>query len=222
VTNKPKIDYSTLEELSQKAEWFLRNRGDAAVHGPYYEHQLIEYAREGRVSRASELKHATTTQGAWIPASRISAIAKLIPPTPTEPILPEPDVSTKADDLFLAIRSRTYRPSNASSSVFDVFDWSFRKYVTPWAVRAIWILIVCLWFVGFFVGIYFQASVFALNEEVKKDGSKLGIELAKALFLGGGWVVGYCLMLLLVRVALEAFIALFDIANSLKQIADKK
>lgn len=78
--SKPKIDYSKLEELSQKAEWFLRNPGDAAVHGPYYEHQLIEYAREGRVSRTSELKHVTTTQGAWIPAKSIPAIAKLIPP----------------------------------------------------------------------------------------------------------------------------------------------
>lgn len=71
--------------------WFLTH-GDGTVHGPFTLAALVEAARQGNISNATQVRHETHTQGQWIPAHRIRPIAEVLSqkmgpatPTPTQP-----------------------------------------------------------------------------------------------------------------------------------------
>ena len=82
------------------------------------------------------------------------------------------------DDSFASIASTarrnfsraTQRRFKPSTSVFDIFDWKFERYVTPWVIRFTWMAIVGL------TATWFLAAVIALlvtvTPEFKTDTSK--------------------------------------------------
>ena len=75
--DKPKMDFSKLEQYSKESEWRMRNL-DGIEYGPYSWEQLLQFAKEGRVSISSELQNAISTKGKWVRTERVKAIAALL------------------------------------------------------------------------------------------------------------------------------------------------
>ncbi|MDX1963029.1 MAG: hypothetical protein SFX18_07740 [Pirellulales bacterium] len=46
-------------------------------------------------------------------------------------------------EFFQSIVSKRFEPSN---SIFDIFDWKFKKYLTPWIIRLTWIFVLVIAF----------------------------------------------------------------------------
>lgn len=68
------------------------------------------------------------------PAPAITPVASIPPSTP-------PQIRTTT-----SVRRVPPRGFQPASSWFDIFDWKFEKYLTPWVIRATWI--ICLGLFG--------------------------------------------------------------------------
>lgn len=244
--DKPKMDFSKLEEYSKESEWRMRN-DDGVEYGPYTWEQLLQFAKEGRVSLTGELRNSSATKGKWIRVARLTAIASLItlntPPAPAvlsppaftqpTPIPPTPKTTppTPTDDsLFEALSQSSSRKSlsafsNKSTSIFDVFDWSFKSYVTPWAIRFLWIVFVVIWWLCLVLGIVLNVYVIAAGSWLVLSGEtpeRAGYVSFYGLISLCIYITVQFILLLVIRIAYESIIVLFDISNSLKRIAAKQ
>ena len=104
--DKPKMDFSKLEQYSNESEWRMRHL-DGIEYGPYSWEQLLQFAKEGRVSISSELQNAISTKGKWVRTERVKAIAALLalnrPPAPSvtaPPASPQFDAMSQALELI--------------------------------------------------------------------------------------------------------------------------
>ena len=241
--NKPKIDFSKLEQYSKESEWRMRNQ-DGVEYGPYSWEQVLQFAKEGRVLLTSEFLSLSVTKGKWIRAEKIKVVAAIIaennpktaffeqapfsPPTPRMPTSPTKSQPLPNESiLFDAINRANRKPSprNAdSNSFFDVFDWSFDEYVTPWAIRFLWFVFVMFWCIGLVLGIAFNVFVIATGTWVQLSGDtpeRAAITSVFGVIFLLLIIIGHFLWLLFMRVFYECIIVLFDISNSLKRVASR-
>jgi hypothetical protein len=120
-----------------------------------------------------------------------------------------------------AFRRTVNQRFKPSTSILDLFDWKFEKYVTPLIVRITWILAVA--------STVFILTLVLLGPEIwadimagsgsRRPSSKSGIPLwMLKLILRIPLVVGALWALLWTRVFLELVIVIFHIANSVASI----
>jgi hypothetical protein len=99
--------------------WYLCVSQD--IYGPYAIVQLIESAKDGRISVADAVLHATATENAWVSVTRLPQVSMHIRPVPPaidkNPIAPIPRATP---------RQVVHRPSRRSSGI----HW-FRDVVGP-------------------------------------------------------------------------------------------
>ena len=127
--DKPKIDFSKLEQYSKESEWRMRNQ-DGIEYGPYTLEQLLQFAKEGRISIGSELQNSTATKGKWVRTVRIKAVADLIalniPTAPTvslsPPAFPQTAPTPTENNLFEAISQSGSRQSSYSNAITQAFE----------------------------------------------------------------------------------------------------
>ncbi len=141
--------------------------------------------------------------------------------------------------------SRHSRRSTTPTSIIDFFDWKFEKYLTPWIVRATWVIALftsALW--ALVMALAFLGGT-AVSDDTSDDtrrtsarrpststpsdvgtrgGSSIsdwfaGQAVRTAAFIT--LIIGVIVGLLWTRVVLELAIVAFNIANSLVSIDDK-
>lgn len=170
-----------------------------------------------------------------------------VPQPPPPPPLP----SRPSSPLVSHRQSLPYRAGfRPSSSLFDIFDIHFEKYVTPLIAKITWIFtlaIALLWLIGL---LYDAINTWIPHtekpsvvlapslrrpgslDELARDrsatstekGSKLSDRLIRRfwiIFRQVMSVIALFLTVLWIRVALESMIVLFRIAKSLSSIDDK-
>jgi hypothetical protein len=133
--------------------------------------------------------------------------------------------------------SRSFEPA---TGLIDIFDWQFKKYLTPYIVRAVWIFclfVAALWLgmIGLSTGLLiapdlprtesrFERPTF---DSPRSDRAQSAFEKAFsyevlprifAVVMGVTSAVGVLLTVLFIRVILESMIVLFNIAASLTAI----
>jgi Zn-finger nucleic acid-binding protein len=131
-----------------------------------------------------------------------------------------------------------------STSILDIFDWRFKKYLTPWILRVTWLFILfvtALWVAGNLFDIlssWLPEMEWASNERAidRRDVSRdfgpakpilpgwlidlmmrCGSSIARTMF-GIAQIAAGAIMLLLLRVFFEVAIVLFNIATTLTTI----
>jgi hypothetical protein len=136
---------------------------------------------------------------------------------------------------FEGIVRQRFRPA---TSWFDIFDWKFEKYLTPWIIRATWICCVAMGFIWSALIILLTLWSWA-PEIVSSDAPSrpnASYEVRESSFptapdwltsrvtatIAGISALCFVLILLLwIRVVLETAIVLFNIATTLLSI-DRK
>lgn len=130
-----------------------------------------------------------------------------------------------------------------ATSLKDIFDFKFEKYVTPLIVRATWIMAIVvsgLWLVYFILSLllwpYFQNSgnqgTGYVDRAGMNDGERsfvddpgfVGTAIGLIVLYGVSIVaaiVGVAFALLWLRVALETVIVIFNMASTLADIRDR-
>jgi hypothetical protein len=135
--------------------------------------------------------------------------------------------------------SRHSRRSTTPTSIIDFFDWKFEKYLTPWIVRATWVIALftsALW--ALVMALAFLGGT-AVSDDTSDDtrrtsARRLSTSTPIPISLGGNRAaqavrtvafvtlfIGVIVGLLWTRVVLELAIVAFNIANSLVSIDDK-
>jgi len=125
-----------------------------------------------------------------------------------------------------------------ATSLFDIFDFKFEKYVTPIIVKVTWVLVVViagLWITAATVGIIASMPQKGFGEirgsagygamplrEIKDSTVSLEVRLLfMRAFMFVVTIISTVIGLLWARVALEAMIVLFNIANAAASIDSK-
>jgi hypothetical protein len=149
---------------------------------------------------------------------------------------PTPSVPTQSISFSSVAAARFSKPS----SFFDIFDFRFRMYLTPWIVRLTWIVVLALSVVAL-LGITLEFIAESIPESPKKEtansqpfefqGERLRPTQPppKVFWLKVFWrilstvaqMIGVVASVLWTRVLLEIMIVIFNIAQSLASI-DKK
>ena len=143
-----------------------------------------------------------------------------------------------------AVRSQLDAVRNSqfasSTSILDIFDWRFKKYLTPWIVRVTWLIVL---FVAALWVIYQMFNFFAAwLPEIRWDTGTNITDFAntqnrepaaepmlpfwfKIRFLNSLWAITMiaitAIVMLWIRVALEMAIVLFNIATTLTGIENQ-
>ena len=113
--NKPKIDFSKLEQYSKESEWRMRNQ-DGVEYGPYSWEQVLQFAKEGRVLLTSEFLSLSVTKGKWVRAEKIKAIAAIIAEnTPKVPAIVAPPITAPEPVLLQGKNENGGTTQNASN-----------------------------------------------------------------------------------------------------------
>jgi hypothetical protein len=184
------------------------------------------------------------------PRQQPAPAAPLPGPNLAPPSAPEPQATAPASQSlgghapvsrssFQTARQRRFQPA---TSWMDLFDWKFEKYLTPWIVRATWLICVIgafLWLAFISIGTLWslapdmsssrsetQTSSSLDNqrsfEERPSSGPPgwLSARLVSAIagLTGIGFVI---VMLLWIRVVLETSIVLFNISATLSAMDQK-
>lgn len=100
-------------------------------------------------------RYARKQTPAAITVSQAEATPNPSPPmvAPITPIHVEP-ASVNTSPAFPKVRKRRSRRMQPVTSWVDLFDWKFEKYLTPWIVRATWVVcmaISALWILTIFL-----------------------------------------------------------------------
>lgn len=106
----------------------------------------------------------------------------------------------------------TRRKQQRTSSIADVFDFSFRRYATPAIIRILWAIFFIVWLCGDVVAL----AIGVLTEQVKFSDQTPGMATA-FVFLFFAFVVWKVSTLLVARVVFECFLVLFDIRDALQK-----
>jgi hypothetical protein len=115
IPDKPKIDFSKLEQYSKESEWRMRNE-DGVEYGPYSWEQVLQFAKEGRVLLTSEFLSLSVTKGKWVRAEKIKVVAAIIAEnTPKVPSVVAPPVTAQEPVLFQAKNENGGATQNASN-----------------------------------------------------------------------------------------------------------
>lgn len=92
---------------------------------------------------------------------------------PEEDREPAPLIQTEATSVSsVRLPRRRLGALQTSNSFFDLFDFGFTKYVTPWVIRATWILI--LGWTGLTIGLVSIGFLVEAASSVSSDGSTAG------------------------------------------------
>jgi hypothetical protein len=143
-------------------------------------------------------------------------------------------VAVATRSAFQTAVQRRFRPA---TSWFDIFDWKFEKYLTPWIVRASWIVCLAMafmWAILIVLGTFWSL---APKLDASRDGgqreayethaedlSQLPEWLSSRIVTTIAGIMGICLIvfgLLWTRVVLEMVVVLFNIAMTLTSIDQK-
>jgi hypothetical protein len=150
------------------------------------------------------------------------------------PIASSPDPIIEFNPYSTMLKRRLQRPT----SFWDIFDFKFEKYLTPWIIRATWICVCALSAVSLLVLVI---TMIADSVTVERNHSVVGQEstqpkdsdiqwsfadnqftgTAKRIGIVVIQVVATILGLLWIRVILETEIVIFNIATSIASI-DRK
>jgi hypothetical protein len=167
------------------------------------------------------------------------------PPPASPPPLPTFQPVADSPGPAVAPRTRPRRPFNdQATSLLDLFDLSFTRYVTPLIVKITWVLALTLgavWLVVIVLGLIASSLPVAEQSEPTRStrpsrpqpqfefrppeiAERVGdasFAVAFRIVLLITQVIGVILFLLWVRVGLEAVIVVFHMAASLRSIDDK-
>ena len=163
---------------------------------------------------------------------------------PSQPATTSTGAQQFASDLtataISGLRSQidSVRRSNLASSgnLFDLFDWRFRKYLTPWILRVTWIIVLLVAFLWILLQLFWMLTVWLPDMQWAADAAPqvagrlprgnirepllplwLGYRLQGTLWHITA-IAGSVIALLWVRVALEIAVVLFNIATTLTAI----
>lgn len=150
--------------------------------------------------------------------------------------------SAASDTAAPAANPRERRKWRQPTSVWDLFDFRFEKYLTPWIVRFTWIvalILVTIWLLGYCsvllidfsasrsggVTVESSGSSTPNVSSASGDGPSRGMIRLRGLIFRAAYIITGVLtaiiVLLWVRVTLETVIVLFNIANTLTAIEDQ-
>jgi hypothetical protein len=140
----------------------------------------------------------------------------------------------KARQAYQQSVSRRFQPS---TSILDLFDFKFQKYLTPWVVRYTWICVLSMAAFGTIGSVVaFAIELVPVSEtrpaaevrdghfpsrasEPRVEPSAVSVWTSKQVLKVVGLIFGFvmtALFVLWVRVVLECVIVIFDISQSLK------
>jgi Zn-finger nucleic acid-binding protein len=183
------------------------------------EEEEKKQTREQQRRKAAEQRTAAAQQASQVAASAVNTVRS----------------------KFEAVRKSQFA---SSSSYLDIFDWQFKKYLTPWILRVTWVLVLVaagLWVIGnlFEIISYWlpamewgaeeaPAMARGIPREVKPAEPMLPLWLIRLVAKFGNSVAGTlygivkiaagAIALLLLRVVFEVAIVLFNIATTLTTI----
>jgi hypothetical protein len=146
------------------------------------------------------------------------------------PAEPEPQASVPVVSIYQTGATRKLKPA---TSLLDIFDFRFEKFVTPIIIRITWIMVVAAAVLFAIWGAY-QLVASELPVEKVEPKSQYELRLPKGAEVSGGTarvvkkafaygmsLILLALSLLWIRVSLEMTIVAFNIATSLQSI-DRK
>ena len=228
--------------------FFLKDPFTDDVTGPISEHKLREVALAGKISGAWEISKSKT--GPWQSVASVrglqlgsSTTATTNTPPPTQAEQPTSRLVDSANAAMKTVQSQFDAARRAhfssSTSVLDIFDWQFKKYLTPWILRITWAIVLVvapfllLLFLIQIVGIWLPEFQWS-----DTDGSgavdrmrRMETSVPAEPFLPfwfrirvAGTIIqfariaGIAVSILWIRVLLELAIVLFNIATTLSSI----
>jgi hypothetical protein len=138
-----------------------------------------------------------------------------------------PPVSRPATSAAPARRATSRTRLQPATSFLDIFDWKFEKYLTPWVIRATWIICLIL-----AAAMLVMSSVETFRDSLPERPATNGIggrvefrlpeeppsDRALTLLAGLAKVLAVIIAVLWVRVVMETTIVLFNIATTLTTI----
>ena len=242
--------------------WQVKSREN--VLGPYTMEQLRKLADAGRLKRNTPVRADGHTM--WLLAETVAGLFEAgdlasvsgenrLHPDESAFLLSESASSSRHDDpvrqpivppvVQVARPKRTPRLlAEEPRSWWDLFDWRFERYLTPWIIRGTWMLILWLAFCGLTWQAVDSGYAIVFNSTISADwrareakrppvvrppGNQnhqpgLALEperLGETRLNAIGWMiataVGTLLTLLYTRVFFEFLIVQFNIAGSLQR-----
>ena len=163
--------------------------------------------------------------------SSFSATFAVDPPSTTQPI---PAVEEGESFSFAAANSKpsfTTSSKNVSGFIdafFALFDWRFKRYLTPWVVRVTWIVflaLVAMWLLTICLGVVISLFPFDSPAPANRRFPQFDKPESSGLPLYARYIAGLITMVttsilgvLWVRVILELVVVRFNMAESLRSL----
>lgn len=163
------------------------------------------------------------------------------PPAPNQPALVT-NAPFDVANFGRQYRASVHRTFRESTSFYDIFDWKFEKYLTPWIVRLNWILALVfasLWIVsvtGSTIWSFLPSDAQAISPSrstvpfqfaPQPREERMSVETARLLLaafriISAAAMIAFTIqMLLMLRLSLEFAIVLFNIAKTVESIDEK-
>jgi len=180
-------------------EW-LSSRGDDDQKGPVSEKELHRLAESGEL-RADDLVWKEGMDE-WVPANRLKGITFSAPS-------PEPSASRPPKGFDKEALKSTFedaqKKADEAAGVLWFLDLKFSRFVAPTLMRVIWVLLLC------------EFTVILISTPIawlfKGDEYSLRMMVLSIFFSA--------LLLVMARVSLEALMAIFRMAEHLREMNEK-
>lgn len=226
--------------------FFLKDPFTDDVTGPITEQKLREVALAGKIGGSWEISRSK--EGPWQSVASVRGLQVGSSTTATTNTSPPPDQTNSRLVDGVNAAAKTFQSQfdaarrahfSSSTSIFDIFDWQFKKYLTPWILRITWAIVlavapfVLLLLLIQIVGIWlpdFQWS--GTDGSIADDRMRRMETTASAEPFLPFWfrirvagtayqiarIAGMAVSILWIRVLLELAIVLFNIATTLSSI----
>ena len=231
--------------------WYLKTE-EGEDFGPINRREMETWLAEGRLTSECQLLRQGSEQWQWAtdvfpqlatPQGSAADSTPLPRPilfadeAPEYPHIDSSQSTGRPASVHSRFRQSVRQRFRPSTSWLDLFDWKFEKYLTPWIVRATWV--VCVALAALWLSLIVFATVWAMVPDIESNSSERpnvpfegpefraptlprwltarvasvlgGITLACSVILGVLWL----------RVLLETVIVLFNIATTLTSIDQK-
>ena len=234
-------------EKIDASSWRLRDN-DGTEYGPYLFEEISAFVSEQRVIATTEINHLEATKGKWILAAHVASIAELLARAPVDVIAPPvvpPEQAPQTSEIEAATfesftmdkLSRSVSPSRSSlwQFLFDFFDPTFKRYITPTVAVITWWIVLALTAITLVLAVISLAIYVVPGAEnvIEQQGNlrerpriappSISPPVFLRRLISAPVIVviqamGSCLTLLWVRVLLELCVVVFHFATSLKAI----